>query len=114
MGKMPSSRRASYDSCRKRIAFQVCIVIPFAPTQFKESNVFIPAQFNKSSLLYKEVFSSLQIKGLAKFPKPKLLFLKKKKKSLLCLLILIFGSIQQRWKNSKPANESKAIKQFLK
>lgn len=80
MGKMPSSRRASYDSCRKSIAFQVCIVIPFAPTQFKESNVFIPAQFNKSSLLYKEAFSSLQIKGLAKFPKPKLLFLKKKKK----------------------------------
>lgn len=37
-----------------------------------------------------------------------------KKKGLLCLLILIFGSIQQRWKNSKPANESKAIKQFLK
>lgn len=107
MGKMPSSRRASYDSCRKRVAFQVCIVIPFAPIQFKESNVFIPAQFNKSNLLYKEILSYLQIKGLAKSPKPKITV---SNKSLLCPLILNFGSIQQRWKNSKPANESEAIK----
>jgi len=78
MGKMPSSRRASYDSCRKRVAFQVCIVIPFAPIQFKESNVFIPVQFNKSNLLYKEILSSLQIKGLAKSPKPKITVSKKK------------------------------------
>lgn len=42
---------------------------------------------------------------------PELLFLKK---SLLCPLILTFSSTQQRWKNSKPANESEAIKQFLK
>lgn len=66
MGKMPSSRRASYGLLPK--AFQVCMVIPFAPIQFKESNVFIPVQFDKSNLLYKEMLSSLQFKGLAKFP----------------------------------------------
>lgn len=67
--KMPSSIRASYDSCLKHISFSnLHTVIPFTPIQFDKSNVVIPVQFNKSNIFDKEMSSFLQIKQLDTFP----------------------------------------------
>lgn len=73
MEKMPSSVRASYDSCLKHISFSnLHTVIPFTP-------IVIPVQFNKSNVLHKEMLSFLQIKKQPNFPK-----ITVSKKILLC------------------------------